>query len=99
MSEVEDQVLAVDEKVEIPEKYNTDDYAYLQNEGYTSEIFKIEVKNLPKYYGFGEIKKLFSKTLGIESHKIKIPSRNSPYGYICLKNDEGETFYIFIKKL
>jgi tRNA (uracil-5-)-methyltransferase len=78
----------VKETTEITEKYNKDDYSYLQNQGYTSEIFKIEVRNLPKYYGFGEIKKLFNKTLGIECHKIKIPSKNSCYGFICLKNDE-----------
>lgn len=66
---------------------------YRQNQGFTSEIFKIEVRNLPKYYGYGEIKKLFNKTLGIDCNKIKIPSKNSQYGFICLKNDEGENYF------
>lgn len=29
-----------------------DPYAYLQRPGFSSEIFKIEIMNLPKYYGF-----------------------------------------------
>lgn len=28
-----------------------DEYAYLDSTGFTSEKFKIEVRNLPKYYG------------------------------------------------
>ena len=30
---------------------NTDPYAYLEKTGFTSEKFKIEIRNLPKYYG------------------------------------------------
>lgn len=30
---------------------NNDPYAYLEKTGFTSEKFKIEVRNLPKYYG------------------------------------------------
>ncbi|CRL00292.1 CLUMA_CG013565, isoform A [Clunio marinus] len=70
------------------DKFEKDEFAYLKNTGFSSEIFKIEIKNLPKYYGFGEIKKLINTTLGLESNKIKVPKKNSPYGFICFKNDD-----------
>lgn len=73
-----------------PENYaDKEEYAYLKNAGFSSEAFKIEIKNLPKHYGYGEIKKLINTTIGLECNKIKIPRRNSAYGFICFKNDEG----------
>ena len=30
-----------------------DPFAYLEKTGFTSEKFKIEIRNLPKYYGIG----------------------------------------------
>jgi tRNA (uracil-5-)-methyltransferase len=33
------------------EKVESDEYAYIENKGFTSEIYKIEIRNLPKYYG------------------------------------------------
>lgn len=60
----------------------------MKNAGFSSELFKIEVKGLPKYYGFGEIKKLINNTLKLNCNKIKIPSKNSSFGFLCFKNDE-----------
>lgn len=80
-------------ETEVPKSkpdYDKEEYKYLRNPGFSSEIFKIEVRNLPKYYGFGEIKKLINSTLGLECNKIKIPRKNSSFGFICMKNDEGE---------
>ena len=34
---------------------NTDPYAYLNRNEFSSENFKIEIKNLPKYFGVGVI--------------------------------------------
>lgn len=74
---------------ELPKKYDKEEFAYLKNSGFSSEIYKVEIKNLPKHYGYGEIKKLINTTLGLECNKIKIPWKNSPFGFICFKNDEG----------
>lgn len=63
---------------------------YLSHEGFTSEIFKIEIKSLPKYYGFSEIKKLVNVTLKLDSNKIKIPGRNSNFAFVCFKCEEGK---------
>lgn len=92
-------VKAEDVKVESEEKSaaelkldqlkDRDEFAYLKNAGFSSEVYKIEIKNLPKYYGYGEIKKLINTTLNLECNKIKIPYKNSPFGFICFKNDDG----------
>lgn len=78
----------------IPDKLDKEEYAYLKNAGFSSEMFKIEVRNLPKFYGYGEIKKLLQVTLKLDCNKIKIPKKNSPYGFFCFKNDEGITLLI-----
>lgn len=87
-----------DENIVIKPKsdFDGEEYRYLKNgSGFSSEVFKIEVKNLPKYYGYGEIKKLINTTLGLECNKIKIPRKNSSFGFICMKNDEGMLKFIF----
>ena len=39
-----------------------------KREGFTSEVFKIEVKNLPKYFGVGQMKKFLGK-MQLKFHK------------------------------
>lgn len=90
------EVAISDDKV-IPDALDKEEYAYLRNQGFSSEAFKIEVRNLPKFYGYGEIKKLFNNTLKLDCHKIKIPKKNSPYGFVCFKNDEGENLYLILR--
>ncbi|KAG5667781.1 hypothetical protein PVAND_015751 [Polypedilum vanderplanki] len=82
------EIIQVETEKVLDEKYDTEEYAYLKNSGFTSELYKIEVKNLPKFYGHAEIKKLFSTTLGLNSNKIKIPRRNCPFGFVCFRNEE-----------
>ena len=36
---------------------------------FSSENFKIEVKNLPKFWGVGQMKKLFEKQLELKYHR------------------------------
>lgn len=70
--------------------FEKEEFAYLNNPGFSSEAFKIEVKNLPKYYGYGELKKMVNVTCSLDCNKIKTPRKNSPYGYLCFKNNEGK---------
>lgn len=35
-------------KAEVPDKTDKEEYAYLKNSGFSSEAFKIELKNLPR---------------------------------------------------
>ncbi|XP_050097245.1 tRNA (uracil-5-)-methyltransferase homolog A [Anopheles aquasalis] len=65
-----------------------EEYAYLEATGFTSELFKIEVRGLPKYYGISELKKLLNVKLKLSSNKIKIMKPGSPFIFICFRNQE-----------
>ena len=39
---------------------------------FSSDDFKIEVQNLPKYFGVGQLKKLFNNKLKLNTHKLKV---------------------------
>lgn len=62
-------------------------YAYLERD-FSSENFKIEIKNLPKYYGMNEFRKLLNEKLKLNSNKIKTTKRNSPFAFVCFRNNE-----------
>ncbi|XP_057665970.1 tRNA (uracil-5-)-methyltransferase homolog A [Diorhabda carinulata] len=62
-------------------------YAYLERD-FSSENFKIEIKNLPKYYGINEFRKLLNDKLKLNSNKIKTTKRNCPFAYVCFRNNE-----------
>jgi len=71
------------EESKIPESH----HAYARREGeFTSENFKIELRDLPRFYPIGKLKKLLNQDLLLSSHKIK------PIGggraYVNFKNDE-----------
>lgn len=71
-------------------RYDREEFAYLKNSGFSSEIFKIEIRNLPKYYGYGELKKFINQTCSLDCNKIKVPRKNSSFGFLCFKNEEGK---------
>ncbi|XP_070500925.1 tRNA (uracil-5-)-methyltransferase homolog A-like [Chironomus tepperi] len=75
----------------IADKLENDEFAYLKHDGFSSEAFKIEIKNLPKHYGYAELKKLIIKTLTLNACKIKIPKQNSSFVFVCLRSDEDRT--------
>ncbi|XP_058118250.1 tRNA (uracil-5-)-methyltransferase homolog A [Anopheles ziemanni] len=66
----------------------TDEYAYLEATGFTSELFKIEVRGLPKYYGISELKKLLNVKMKLSTNKIKIMKPGSPFIFICFRCQE-----------
>ncbi|KAJ8959061.1 hypothetical protein NQ318_022317 [Aromia moschata] len=84
MTEVERKEMESSE-AELPQEKNP--YAYLERD-FSSENFKIEVKNLPKFYGINEFKKLLNDKLKLNSNKIKTTKRNSPYAFVCFRNAE-----------
>lgn len=45
------QVDTAEVKVEMKEQEN--EFAYIDQTGFTSEIFKVELRDLPRYYGIG----------------------------------------------
>nr|XP_016944596.2 tRNA (uracil-5-)-methyltransferase homolog A-like [Drosophila suzukii] len=72
---------------EEPEKAG-EEYAYLERSEFTSEIFKIEVKNLG-YFGIGEFKKLLRSTLKFDMTKIKAPTRKE-FAFVCFRSQEDQ---------
>ena len=43
-----------------------------QQQLFTSEIFKIELQGLPRFFGVGQAKKIFNSKLKLNCHKIKV---------------------------
>ncbi|VEN61220.1 unnamed protein product [Callosobruchus maculatus] len=79
----------VDENSEKIAENETEDspFAYLQRD-FSSESFKIEIKNLPRFYGYHELRKLLNEKLKLNANKIKAIRRNSPFVFVCFRNDE-----------
>ena len=57
---------------------------------FSSENFKIEVNNLPKFCGHAQMKKLFGHKLKLSYHKLKPCGPGKNYMYICFKNEEDK---------
>ncbi|KAH8244082.1 hypothetical protein KR038_000447 [Drosophila bunnanda] len=65
-----------------------DEFAYLERNEFTSEIYKIEVKNMG-YFGIGEFKKLLKNTLKLDMTKIKSPTRKE-FAFVCFRTQEDQ---------
>ncbi|XP_076854082.1 tRNA (uracil-5-)-methyltransferase homolog A [Brachyhypopomus gauderio] len=61
-------------------------YRYIKEDLFTSEIFKVEIQNLPKYISFNELKKFLNKH-GPKPHKIKLFGKK-PFAFVTFKNEE-----------
>uniref|UniRef100_A0A8C1MJS1 tRNA (uracil(54)-C(5))-methyltransferase n=1 Tax=Cyprinus carpio TaxID=7962 RepID=A0A8C1MJS1_CYPCA len=61
-------------------------YRYIKDDLFTSEIFKVEIQNLPKYIGFNDLKKFLNKH-GVNPHKIKLFSKQM-FAFVTFKNQE-----------
>ena len=57
---------------------------------FSSENFKIEVNNLPKFCGHAQMKKLFGHKLKLSYHKLKPCGPGKNYMFICFKNEEDK---------
>ena len=63
---------------------------------FSSEDFKIEVQNLPRFCGHSQLKKLFSNKLKLNFHKLKPCGPKANYMYICFKNEEDKEKAIMV---
>ncbi|CAF0904041.1 unnamed protein product [Adineta steineri] len=78
--------LITDEVVESSTEPKSEEKGYLARDEYTSERFKLELNNLPKYFGFGDLKKKL-KQLGVSFVKIKVPQQ-ATHAYVNFRNEE-----------
>uniref|UniRef100_A0A668AF94 tRNA (uracil(54)-C(5))-methyltransferase n=1 Tax=Myripristis murdjan TaxID=586833 RepID=A0A668AF94_9TELE len=61
-------------------------YRYIKQDLFTSEIFKVEIQNLPKFIGFNDLKKFLAKH-GLNPHKIKLFGKQT-FAFVTFKNEE-----------
>merc|ERR1719228_2992057 len=78
--------IEVNEDIEIKSEANGNGEQKL----FSSEDFKIEIQNLPKFFGMGQMKKLFTNKLKLNPHKLKPCGPKANYMYICFKNEEDK---------
>lgn len=65
---------------------DTNVYRYIKEDLFTSEIFKVEIQNLPKFIGFNDLKKFLTKH-GLNPHKVKLMSRQT-FAFVTFRNEE-----------
>ncbi|XP_032561845.1 tRNA (uracil-5-)-methyltransferase homolog A [Chiroxiphia lanceolata] len=63
-----------------------DVYRYIKGDLFTSEIYKVEIQNLPKYIGFNDVKKFLAK-YGLNPHKIKLFGKQT-FSFVTFKSEE-----------
>merc|ERR1719228_2502616 len=78
--------IEVNEDIEIKSEANGNGEQKL----FSSADFKIEIQNLPKFFGMGQMKKLFTNKLKLNPHKLKPCGPKANYMYICFKNEEDK---------
>ncbi|XP_027024846.1 tRNA (uracil-5-)-methyltransferase homolog A [Tachysurus fulvidraco] len=61
-------------------------YPYIKEDLFTSEIFKVQIQNLPRHVSFNDLKKFLSKQ-GLNPHKIKLMGRQT-FAFVTFKNQE-----------
>ncbi|XP_044530515.1 tRNA (uracil-5-)-methyltransferase homolog A [Gracilinanus agilis] len=61
-------------------------YSYIKDDLFTSEIYKVEIQNVPRYVGFNDVKKFLAK-FGLQPHKTKLFGRQ-PFAFVTFKSQE-----------
>lgn len=61
-------------------------YRYIKEDLFTSEIYKVEIRNLPKFVGFNDLKKFLAKH-SINPHKIKLFGKQT-FAFVTFKNED-----------
>ncbi|RXM94055.1 tRNA (uracil-5-)-methyltransferase-like A [Acipenser ruthenus] len=86
---VEDQSGCAEEPPPEREGGDTSVYRYVRDDLFTSEIFKVEIQNLPKFVGFNDLKKFLEKH-GVNPHKIKLFGRQT-FAFVTFRSEEERT--------
>lgn len=62
-----------------------DPYPYINDRSFTSEIYKIEIANLPTRFGYSQLRKLLNNKLHLNSHKIKGAGANATWAFVTFR--------------
>ncbi|XP_041059333.1 tRNA (uracil-5-)-methyltransferase homolog A [Carcharodon carcharias] len=63
-----------------------DVYRYIKGDLFTSEIYKIEIQNLPKFVSFSDLRKFLSRN-SLVPHKIKLFGKR-PFAFVTFKEEQ-----------
>ncbi|KAI1290253.1 tRNA (uracil-5-)-methyltransferase -like protein A [Halotydeus destructor] len=69
-------------------------YSYTKRGEYTTELFKVEVKNLPKYVNYLTLKKLFKNKVKVTPQKIKLIGNQIKFAFVALRSTEDKDLTI-----
>ncbi|XP_077571267.1 tRNA (uracil-5-)-methyltransferase homolog A-like [Stigmatopora nigra] len=61
-------------------------YSYIKDDLFTSEIYKVEIRNVPKFIGFNDLKKFLARH-GLNPHKVKLMNKQT-FAFVTFKNEE-----------
>ncbi|XP_023668143.1 tRNA (uracil-5-)-methyltransferase homolog A [Paramormyrops kingsleyae] len=86
--EREDGATVAEAQTDEMEKASSDPgvYRYIKGDLFTSEIFKVEIQNLPKFIGFNDLKKFLNKHR-LNPHKIKLFGKQT-FAFVTFKSQE-----------
>uniref|UniRef100_A0A671YMA1 tRNA (uracil(54)-C(5))-methyltransferase n=1 Tax=Sparus aurata TaxID=8175 RepID=A0A671YMA1_SPAAU len=84
----DDDDVKSDPKAEVESEAASDPgmYRYIKQDLFTSEIYKVEIRNLPKFCGFNDLKKFLAKH-SLNPHKIKLFGKQT-FAFVTFKNEE-----------
>ncbi|GBN72948.1 tRNA (uracil-5-)-methyltransferase A [Araneus ventricosus] len=63
-------------------------YSYTKLDDFTSEIFKIELGNLPNFIGYGQLRKLLNSNLKLHPRKVKAIGNPPHFAFITFRNEK-----------
>ncbi|XP_075161072.1 tRNA (uracil-5-)-methyltransferase homolog A [Haematobia irritans] len=86
--EIDDSEPVNSEETAAVKEEKDSEFDYLQRNEFSSEIYKIEVRNLG-YFGIGEFKKLLKNKLKLDMSKIKSPLRKD-FAFVCFRSQEDQ---------
>ncbi|XP_055933673.1 tRNA (uracil-5-)-methyltransferase homolog A-like isoform X1 [Argiope bruennichi] len=69
-------------------KKELDLYSYTKLDDFTSEIFKIELGNLPNYIGYGQLRKLLNSNLKLHPRKVKAIGNPPHFAFITFRDEK-----------
>ncbi|XP_051829192.1 tRNA (uracil-5-)-methyltransferase homolog A isoform X1 [Antechinus flavipes] len=61
-------------------------YGYIKDDLFTSEIYKVEIQNVPRYVGFNDVKKFLAK-YGLQPHKTKLFGKQT-FAFVTFKSEQ-----------
>ncbi|NP_001279446.1 tRNA (uracil-5-)-methyltransferase homolog A [Callorhinchus milii] len=83
----ENEDTSVSAKAPMEENESSSDiYRYIKDDLFTSEIYKIEIQNLPKFVSFSDLRKFLARN-GLNPHKIKLFGKR-PFAFVTFKMEE-----------